>query len=439
VGELELLERELVGPVALKDELSSLGGEGRHELYSKGMRYVSVRRQETDLPVVLVVSRKSSSLVNCYGVLSDPDKGELVLEFTEREGLSGDVAHPALGFIRDKAGCLHRLDDLPDDLHVAGDFCVPPNSVRRWPRRLVVDGHLSAPSLTGAFCDELIVGGRLSIPGADINELPRITVVGGDLFARHSALMRIRGDEKLSGHLILSDSALSSLPENFHVAGTLMISRTCLRELPAGLVVRGDLSCRSNDIKSLPEDISVSGGIWLADSKITQLPLGLECGGLDISRTAIAVLPERVHIRGLLQAEESALSVISSGCVVERGMELSHSQIVSLPSDLSVGGSLDLSHTSTASIPDGLRVGGDLLLPWTPIRTLPASLFVDGKLDLRYTEITRSDIPDSIEVLGCIYINDWATQNRRSRFSPIGLIKRLFSRGRHVPPRLSNI
>lgn len=425
-----MLERELVGPEAFKDELSGLGDEGRHAFWSKGMRYVSIRRQASDLPAVIKISPKTSSIVSCYGVVSNPDKGSLVLEFAEREGLRVEMQLPSLGFIRDKAGCLHRLDDLPDDLHVAGDFHVPKNSVKRWPRRLVVDGELSAPSLAGDFCDELVVGGRLSVPGAAIKEFPRRTVVSGDVFATYSSISRIRGDEELSGSLILSDSALASLPDNLHVKGTLMVSRTRLRDLPAGLVVHGSFSCRGNDIEALPDDISVGGGIWLADSKFKRLPTGLECRGLDISRTAISILPEDTHIRGALEARESALSVISARCVVEGDMELSHSRLATLPSDLTAGGSVDLTHTAAASIPEGLRVSGDLLLPWTPISSLPASLFVSGKLDLRYTMMTKADIPDSIEVLGYIYINDWAAQRRaRKGWSLSWFMRSLFARG----------
>lgn len=424
-----MLKLELGSPGAFKDELSALGDEGRHAFFSKAMRHLSVRRKEADLPVVVVVSRKTSSIVNCYGVLSNPDKGSLVLEFAEREGLQVEMQLPSLGFVRDKAGCLHRLDGLPDDLHVPGDFRVPRNSVRRWPRRLVVDGELSVPAMTRDFCDEIVVGGRLSVAGASISEFPRRTVVGGDVFATYSSITRIRGDEDFSGSLILSDSDLESLPDNFHVKGTLMVSRTRLRDLPAGLVVHGNLSCRGNDIEALPDDISVSGGIWLADSKFTRLPTGLKCGGLDISRTAISILPEDTHIRGPLEARESALAKISARCVVEQEMELSHSLVTTLPADLTAGGSVDLTHTPVVSIPDGLRVDGDLLLPWTPIRALPASLYVSGKLDLRYTAMTKTDIPESIEVLGYIYLNDWASQRRSDKGTFSGFLRRLFARG----------
>lgn len=429
MGEDELLERELVGPGAFRDELAALGDEGRHAFFSKAMRHVSVRRKEADLPVVVVVSRKTSSIVNWYGVLSNPDKGSLVLDFAESEGLQVEMQLPSLGFVRDKAGCLHRLDDLPDDLHVPGDFRVPRNSVRRWPRRLVVDGELSVPSLTGDFCDEIVVGGRFCVAGGSIKELPRRTVVGGDVLATYSSITRIRGDEELSGDIILSDSALASLPDNFHVKGTLMVSRTRLRELPAGLVVDGNLSCRGNDIEALPDDISVSGGIWLANSKFTRLPTGLKCGGLDISRTAISILPGDTHIRGPLEAREAALSEISARCVVEGDVELAHSRLESLPFDLTVGGSVDLTHTPLERVPDGLRVDGDLLLPWTLIRALPASLFVSGKLDLRYTAMTKTDIPESIEVLGYIYLNDWASQRRSDKGTFSGFLRRLFARG----------
>jgi hypothetical protein len=429
VGEDELLELELVTPVALKTEISAFGDEVRHAFCSKGLRYIAVRRDKSELPVVIVISRKSSSIVNCYGVSSNPDKGSMVIEFAEREGLRIDVSHISLGFVLDKAGHVHRLDDLPADLHIDGDFEVHRNSVKRWPRRLVVDGNLSVPGLTGDFCDELVVSGRLSIPDASIKELPRRTVVGGDLFADRSRLTRIRGDEEIAGSLFLSDSAIESLPGNFQVKGSLAVSRTRLRELPAGLEVQTDFSCRGNAIEVIPDDITVGGGIWLAYSKVTRLPVDLVCGGLDISRTAIVTLPEGTHIRGPLQAEESALSRISALCIVEGDMELAHSRLRSLPSDLKAGGSVDLTGTQVERIPDGFRVGGDLLLPCTPIRSLPPSLFVPGKLDLRYTEMTKTDIPESIEVLGYIYVNNWAANKRRDSGWFSRFLRRLFSRG----------
>ena len=73
------------------------------------------------------------------------------------------------------------------------------------------------------------------------------------------------------------------------------------------------------------------------------------------------------------------------------GLDLSDTGIASLPDNLTVGGGLDLRGTKITSLPDNLTVGGWLDLSNTGITSLPDNLTVGGGLDLSNTGITSKE------------------------------------------------
>jgi hypothetical protein len=77
-------------------------------------------------------------------------------------------------------------------------------------------------------------------------------------------------------------------------------------------------------------------------------------------------LPDNLSVGGILDLENTQISVLPDNLSVGGSLYLANTQISVLPDNLSVGGSLFLSNTQISVLPDNLSVGGSLYLRYTP-------------------------------------------------------------------------
>lgn len=333
------------------------------------------------------------------------------------------------GFVVDIRGDWHKLDSLPDGLHVPGDLRIVRRSIERLPDNLRVDGSLN-------------------LYGTPIKTLPANLYVGGDVMLTRTMISKLPDGFAVRDHLSVAETPMRRLPSNLKVPGWLRIDRTDIEEIPSDARLGGPISAGRSGLKVIPANMTVNGRFDLSCSKITALPRGLRVkGDLNIEQTEITELPADLVVAGVLNISDTKIVEIPRSVramdvrayyshlktlpprMKVRNLELVGSQIEDIPSGIVIGGSLKLANTKVARLPDNLTVPGYLGISMTNIDALPRSLAVGETLELNDR---IAELPKDLVVRGSVVLNEHIKKSERKR-----LLKRS-TRRQWVVSRIKN-
>lgn len=303
---------------------------------------------------------------------------DILKDFLVRGRFVDNGKTASTSIVQDADGNVHPLDELPENVRIAGALNLDNYAITTLPEGLRVDGDLSLRRMfwhhlipereKGRLPDGLQVGGALDLTDSMVTGFGTGTLVGGDLVLRGTRIHAWPKGVSVDGNIDLSRTPVASLPKRFVAWGDLVLDGCPIDELPEGLSVAGALSIRGTRIRSLPRNFTVGGSLRLSRSQVQRLPGRLlVAGDLDLGETSFTALPPRL--------------------VVEGDLRIANSRIHQIPSDLVVKGTMDLRESLVRSLPSGLRVHGNLTVEGLPLQRLPEGIRIDGSLDIRGTEI----------------------------------------------------
>jgi hypothetical protein len=254
-----------------------------------------------------------------------------------------------------------------------------------------IEGCLSLSMLPKfQFKNRIKVGGRLNLPGYEMERLPN------EVYGYTS--------------LTIQKSAVTALPEGL-VLKELDISHTPIKELPADLEVSMRLAAWECSFAEIPETVKLGGDLDISRSKCRKLPVGLKLDGLDVSEcTELVALPSDLTVKKLT-ARSAGVRNIGDRLVVHGEANFNRSDIVAIPSDAEFhgdvsarqcdnlrevgraffGGKLNLRGSGPLTLANGLDIMGDLMLG--DVDRLPRGLCVGGNL---HTEAEVSGVEAAI-------------------------------------------
>jgi hypothetical protein len=237
---------QLLTPEALDRESAVMqhcignGGYDRHVTDSSKL-YLSLRDRAGKAHATLEVDVSKHTLKQFQGKQNKPPVQryiDVVVPYLRDERILVGMSSTRLGYVVAADGEWHRLENLPENLHVAGDLDISYSKLTVLPRNLTVDGTLNAT-------------------GSKLESLPEGLKVRDSIrLARTTGIFRLFGLEEVCKELDLNGSRVQFLPNNLRV-GSLDVSHTPMSSLPEGLVVKGTLNISHTDIVELPEDIYV--------------------------------------------------------------------------------------------------------------------------------------------------------------------------------------
>lgn len=250
------------------------------------------------------------------------------------------------------------------------------------------EGHLTLDRRSKWIpCDEIIVGGNLTIKNWRTGCLPPKVVVGGDLriencwFVEFPAFIEVKGDVTIvcshfvsiheGCHFHRSVSFFSSwiqdLPDHFHVAGDFRLTKSRISVLPKGLVVDGSLEISETRIKEIPEDCRCKS-LEAAYTYLEKLPDNRRYEDLILHHSDLRELPKGLVVDGVLDISFTYIRVIPSDCRC-KSLDATYSLVVKLPEIWSVE-KLNLAYCPISEFPKGVRVTELLNISGTYIREI---------------------------------------------------------------------
>jgi hypothetical protein len=281
--------------------------------------------------------------------------------------------------VTDVNGAVYSIHDLPDTLAVNGNLKIRsrPDSAIRLPRKIVADGDVSITSTFGDLefsntPEVLEVGGSLTLSGHWFTELPASLKVGGSMRLGHSSISQLPPNLSVAGNLSLRMTPIHVLPPGLRVAKNLDLFKTELVEIPedlrCGSINIGETKIRRFDTSVFIDDEAVGDSRMLvaAESLLEEIVGVPTFSRLDVSRTLIGVLPQRL--------------------VVAENLNISSTSIRELPADVRIGGSLDASYCEIEIGPS--EVGGNVSLANAKV-SLPNVFSCGGMLQLTGAEVGR--------------------------------------------------
>jgi hypothetical protein len=316
------------------------------------------------------------------------------------------------GFVVDIRGDWHKLDCLPDGLHVAGDLRIVRRCIERLPDNLRVDGSLNLYGTPiKALPANLHVGGDVMLTRTMISELPDGFTVRDHLSVAETPMRRLPSNLKVPGWLRIDQTEIEEIPSDARLGGPISAGRSGLKVIPENMTVKGRLDLECSKITALPNGLRVKGNLNIAQTEITELPADLVVTGeLNVSDTKIVKIPHSVRATDV-RAYYSHLKTLPPRMKV-RNLELVGSQIEEIPPGIVIGGSLKLAKTKVERLPDNLTVPGYLGISMTDINSLPQSLAVGETLELNDR---IASLPADLVVRGSLVLNEHIKKSERKR------------------------
>jgi hypothetical protein len=281
--------------------------------------------------------------------------------------------------VRDVAGAVYSVSDLPDSLTVSGNLLVQARHVSaiRLPKKITADGNVTIvmDAETAGFLnvpEVLHVGGNLSLSGPWINRLPKSLTVGGSLQ--------------------LSHSAISHLPTNLSVTANLSLCSTPIRNLPAGLRVANEIDLRNTDVEVIPSDLRCRS-INIAHTKIKRFDTCVfiddePIGNSRSLNASSSLLEEIIGVPNFstLDVADTPISVLPSNLVVTKNLHISGTPIRKLPATVKLGGFFAATRCEIEILLP--RMSGNVDFSGSKIE-LPSVFCCKGELNLSGAEVLR--------------------------------------------------
>lgn len=251
----------LLEPAALDRESSAMQhciGNGAYDFNLKSGRrmYLSLRDPSGNPHATLEIDLEGARLIQLQGKQNRAPVRryfEIMRPYLEKSGLALNIPASRLGFVVDKNGEWHSIDELPDGLEIDGNLDISGSDLANLPRGLAVSGNLIAN-------DTLL------------DQLPDGLSVGGDIHLARSHIRRLGNVTRVNGDLVLNRSRIMFLPDGLQVQGSMDVSGSKLWRLPGGLSVRHSLDISDTDIEALPEDIFIGVKLEMYRTELKSLP-----------------------------------------------------------------------------------------------------------------------------------------------------------------------
>jgi hypothetical protein len=268
---------KLLTPAALDREGSQMqhciGGGAYDEFLIEGECYFLSLRDQQGKPHA-TIQLHGSYIIQYQGKQNEPPKPEYtsaIMPFVLQKKLKINAPVIQFGFVIDKNGNKHKLNELPDNLEVSGNLNLQYVKLDSLPKGMVVCGNLDISlSRIKKLPEGITVKGNLELGGSIVRYLPKKLTVTGDISAKFSQIRKVHHDLNVGGSLILSSSKVQCLPDNLKIGRHLHLSNIWIESLPRGLSVGGDLILGSNpcELTSLPEDLEVGGYVDTYDAQL---------------------------------------------------------------------------------------------------------------------------------------------------------------------------
>jgi hypothetical protein len=387
----------LMTPAALDAESSSMQhciGMGSYDaaLKNHGTLYLSLRdpygKAHVTIEIVDGFMRQFRGKQN-----RAPTKRyrDILKEFLVRGRFVDNGRSASTSIIQDAEGNVHPLDELPENVRIAGDLNLDNFALVSLPDGMKVDGSLSLRKMfwhhilpekeKGHLPDGLQVGGNLDLTESMVKTLGRNTLVSGDLILRNTKIPAWPKGVSVDGNIDLSRTPITSLPKRFVTWGDLVLDFCPIDELPEGLAVAGSLSIKRTRIKALPTNFTVGGSLDLSRSQVTRLPGRLTVhGDLDLTETSFLTLPYKLVVEGDLRIANSRIHMLPPDLVVKGTLDLRESLVKALPRNFHVHGNLTVRDSMFERLPEGIRIDGGLDIRGTQIRALPSDCHIGGRI-----------------------------------------------------------
>ncbi|MBY3433264.1 hypothetical protein HFN89_03680 [Rhizobium laguerreae] len=320
---------------------------------------------------------------------------------------------------------LDRTDDVTKchDLKVGGALRVTESNWDEIADYLDAGSVLVSASSVSKLADTLVVRRDLHLKECAIRDLGSLESLEGVLSLSRLPRFEFKKPIKVGGRLNLPGYEMDRLPEEVYGYTSLTIQNSAITELPGGLVLK-ELDISSTPIKELPADLEVSSRLTAWECAFAEIPRTAKLRGeVDINRSKCKVLPDGMTLESLdvsyceelialpsdltvkhLKAVSSKVRHIGNRLVVHKEAGFNRSDIVAIPADAEFhgdvyarqcdqlrevgralfGGKLHLQGSGPLVMANGLDIVGDLVLG--EVDRLPHGLCVGGDL------ITEGDL-----------------------------------------------
>lgn len=220
-----------------------------------------------------------------------------LLEHVQRKSLSIIGVEWKCAIVRDAAGHLHSIFEMPEELELDAGFYFHGAYDIALPRRLrsTSDFILIGARIT-SMCQKIEIGGDADFSECEFETLPDRSVFHRNLVIRRSTMKKLPRGITVGRWLKMGDTGIETVPVSARIGIGVDAENSRLRIIPPGFTVTGDLLLSGTKVRRL-SGVQVGGNVFI--ERIACIEIGEDCliaGNVYTDDAGIRV-PDRISNR----------------------------------------------------------------------------------------------------------------------------------------------
>ncbi len=220
-----------------------------------------------------------------------------LLEHVQRKSLSIIGVEGKCAVVRDAAGHLHSIFEMPEELELDAGFYFHGAYDIALPRRLrsTEDFVLIGARIT-SMCQKIEIGGDADFSECEFETLPDKSVFHRNLVIRRSTMKKLPRGISVGRWLKMGGTGIETVPVSARIGIGVDAENSRLRIIPPGFTVTGDLLLSGTKIRRL-SGVQIGGSVFI--ERIAGIEIGEDCliaGNVYTDDAGISV-PDRISNR----------------------------------------------------------------------------------------------------------------------------------------------
>ena len=220
-----------------------------------------------------------------------------LFEYVREKSLSIEGVEGKCAIVRDAAGDIHSVFDLPAELemdcsfnfHGAYDIALP-RILRSTADFIMIGARITS------MCQMIEIGGDADFSECDFETFPDNSVFHRNLVVRSSTIRRLPREISVGRWLKMGDTGIDALPVSARIGTGIDAENSSLRIIPPGFTLTGDLLLSGTRVRRL-SGVHVGGSVFV--ERVGGIEIGDDCliaGNVYTDEAGLSV-PSRISNR----------------------------------------------------------------------------------------------------------------------------------------------
>jgi hypothetical protein len=274
IGELvsgDMVRREL-------RDMAAAHGESVVKLASASSFGISVRDGSGRICLVAMLDAGRNLITDVAAPLLSTAPAEVyqaLFDHLKMSSLSVVGVEGKCGLVRDTAGELHSIFDMPEELELDERFYLHGAYDIALPRRLrsTADFILIGARIT-SMCQKIEIGGDADFSECEFETFPDRASFHRNLVVRGSTMRKLPRGISVGRWLKMSETKIEAVPVSARIGLGIDAENSTLRIIPPGFTVAGDLLLSGTRTRRL-SGVSAGGNLFV--ERIANIEIGEDC------------------------------------------------------------------------------------------------------------------------------------------------------------------